>query len=41
MKPCNQLYLKNESMNWADILHADCDATIFYKTNIILYIFDF
>ena len=22
-------YLKDECMNWADVLHADCDAIIF------------
>ena len=33
--------LLNEFMNWAYFLHADCDAIIFGKTNIVLYIFDF
>ena len=30
-----------EFMNWADFLHADCDAITSGKTNIVLYIFDF
>ena len=38
MRPYNLL---NEFMNWADFLHADFDATIFGKTNIVLYIFEF
>ena len=35
------LNLLNKFMDWADFLHADCDAITFGKTNIVLYIFDF
>ena len=41
LRPSNLLYLKNVYVNWADFLHADCDAVIFGKTNIALFIFDF
>ena len=37
----NPLYLKSELTNSADFLHADCEAIIFGKTDIVLCIFNF
>ena len=33
--------LLNKFIGWADFLHADYDAIIFYSTNIALVIFGF
>ena len=31
------MYLKSEVMNWADFLHADCDAIVFGYIDIIYH----
>ena len=34
MRPENLLYLNNEFMNWADFLHANCDAIILIRLTL-------
>ena len=41
MWPENLPYLRNEFMNWADVLFTCCDVIIFGQTDTVLCIFDF